>query len=254
MVNAYALDLRAWADPGSGVLPCSKSSNQPETEKPVSEQHVFFSSRGLKLEGMYYQAPASTPLPAAVICHPHPVYGGTMDNNVVMAVAHALQETGHSTLRFNFRGTGLSEGSYSGGIDEVEDVRAAVAFVHEKMGNAESPIILAGYSFGAWVAANALSGDHTISQVILIAPPTSMFDFSILNKDTKERSRHFIVGDRDQFCNREALQKIFDGLPKPKSFRIVPHTDHFFFAHEKFLIKAVQEALTSKDSLQKTGQ
>ena len=219
----------------------------------MSEQHVFFNAGSLKLEGMYYQAPASSLRPAAVICHPHPVYGGTMDNNVVMAVARALQETGHSTLRFNFRGTGLSEGSYSGGISEVDDVRAAMGFVREKTGNAESPIILAGYSFGAWVAANALAGDRTISHVILVAPPTSMFDFSILNKDTEERARHFIVGDRDQFCDREALQKIFDGLPKPKSLRIVPHTDHFFFAHEKFLVEAVKEALINGDSPQKTG-
>ncbi len=212
-------------------------------ENSVSEQHVFFKAGNIKLEGMYYQAPTGSERPAAVICHPHPAYGGTMDNNVVTAVARALLETGHSTLRFNFRGTGLSEGSHSGGTGEVDDVRAAIAFVHEKTGNAESPIILAGYSFGAWVAANALAGDHTISQVILVAPPTSMFDFSVLNKDTEERARLFIVGDRDQFCDREALQKIFDRLPNPKSLRVVPHTDHFFFAHEKFLVEAVKEAL-----------
>jgi hypothetical protein len=225
------------------VLPYSKSLNQPEAEKSVSEQHVFFNAGSLKLEGMYYQATAGSQRPAAVICHPHPVYGGTMDNNVVMAVARALQETGHSTLRFNFRGVGASDGHYSEGIGEVDDVQAALGFVREKTGNVESPIILLGYSFGAWVAANALSGDRAISSIILVAPPTSLFDFSILNKDSGERARHFIVGDRDQFCDREVLQKILDELPKPKSLRIVPHTDHFFFAHEKFLVEAVKEAL-----------
>jgi alpha/beta superfamily hydrolase len=237
------LGVCAWADPGAGVLSFPKSVNQPGKGKSVSEQHVFFSVGSLKLEGMFHQAPAGSSRPVAVICHPHPVYGGTMNNNVVMAVAHALQETGHSTLRFNFRGVGQSEGQYSGGTGEIEDLRAALNFVRERAGNGQQPIILAGYSFGAWVAANSLAGDRTISHLILVAPPTSMFDFSNLNKDTTERARHFIVGDRDQFCDREVLQKIFDGLSEPKSLRVVPHTDHFFFAHEKYLAQAVKEAL-----------
>jgi alpha/beta superfamily hydrolase len=244
LLTACVPNVCAWADPGPGVSILSKNLSQSEEEKFVSEEHVFFGVEDLKLEGMYYQAPEGFPRLAAVICHPHPVYGGTMGNNVVMAVSHALQETGHSTLRFNFRGVGRSEGQYSGGMGEIEDVRAAMNFVREKMGHGDTPIILAGYSFGSWIAANSLAGDHTVSHLILVAPPTSMFDFSILNKDTEERARHFIVGDRDQFCDRETLQTIFVQLPEPKSLRVVPHTDHFFFAHEKYLEQAVKEALT----------
>ena len=102
-----------------------------------------------------------------------------MNNNVVLAVVEALQATGHPTLRFNFRGVGESEGRYADGTGEVEDVRAAIAFLQEKTGGDGVPVVLAGYSFGSWVAANALPGDSAVSHLILVAPPTSMFDFSL---------------------------------------------------------------------------
>jgi hypothetical protein len=207
----------------------------------MSEQAVTFSAGELKIEGMYAPATSKEPYPA-VICHPHPAYGGTMDNNVVIAAAQALQETGHSTLRFNFRGVGGSEGCYDGGEGEVEDARAAIEFVREKM-NGDHPVILVGYSFGAWVSAKALEGDNTVAHLILIAPPTAMFDFHALLDDPQERSRHIIVGERDQFCDRENLQDIFQKLPDPKSLRVIPRTDHFFFAHEKYLIEAVKAAV-----------
>lgn len=207
----------------------------------MPEQHVFFRAGDVKLEGMYFAAASDKPYPA-VICHPHPQYGGNMDNNVVMAAAQALQETGHSTLRFNFRGVGGSEGRYDGGSGEVDDVRAAIRFVREKAGG-DAPVILVGYSFGSWVAARALQKGDSVAHLILISPPTSMFDFSSVLDDSEERSRHFIVGDRDQFCDRQVLQEIFDKLPEPKSLRVVPHTDHFYFAHEKYLIEAIEEAV-----------
>jgi hypothetical protein len=209
--------------------------------KDMREQHVFFNVGKLRLEGMYFQSNFPNAYPA-VICHPHPAYGGTMDNNVVMAAAKALQETGHSTLRFNFRGVGQSEGHHEGGAGEIEDARAAIDFVLKKSGS-DAPVTLVGYSFGAWVATQALIGDDSVAHLILIGPPTSMFDLSPLLNDTEERARHFIVGDRDQFCDRQKLQEIYDKLPPPKSLRIIPHTDHFFFAHEKYLIEAVKEAV-----------
>jgi len=123
----------------------------------MPEQAVFFDAAGVKLQGMYS---AATPAVfASVICHPHPLYGGTMDNNVVTAVAQTLRETGHSTLRFNFRGVGESEGRHGGGTDEVEDVRAAIEFVRQQAEGDDALVVLAGYSFGSWVAASALAGD-----------------------------------------------------------------------------------------------
>ena len=208
--------------------------------KRMSEQAVIFNSGSLKLSGMYHEA--QSPVAAAVICHPHPQFGGSMDNNVVNTVARTLQETGHSTLRFNFRGVGESEGSHDSGMGETEDVRAAIEFVREKAGRSTA-IVLAGYSFGSWVAAAALEGDESVSHLMLIAPPTAMLDFSILTKDKKERARHVIVGERDQYCDYEALQKLFDSLPEPKTMKIVTGADHFWYGREKALAEAVGEAL-----------
>jgi len=207
----------------------------------MAEESVFFNSGDLKLHGMF--SPAAPSQFGAVILHPHPAYGGTMGNNVVMALAHALHETGHATLRFNFRGVGQSEGHYSDGQGEVEDARAAIKFMQEKMG-ANTPLVLAGYSFGSWVATNALAGDTTVSHLILVAPPTSMFDFSGLTKDSEERARFVVVGERDQFCDRDALKEIFDRLPEPKALRIIPRADHFYFGREKDLAAAVKDAIS----------
>ncbi len=186
---------------------------------------------------------AASPVAGAVICHPHPLYGGTMDNNVVAAVAQALQETNHSTLRFNFRGVGQSGGSHGGGVDEVEDVRAAIAFARDNAGGDSMTAVLAAYSFGSAVAAGAMPDDDSVSHLILLAPPTSMFDFSILLDDGEERARHIIVGERDQFCDLEVLQDVFDKLPEPKSMTIIPRADHFLFGRDRALIEAVQEAV-----------
>lgn len=207
----------------------------------MSEQHVFINAEGLKLQGMFSK-PVS-PCKGAVICHPHPSYGGTMDNNVVMAIAQALQDMGYSTLRFNFRGVGRSEGQHADGVDETNDVRAAVEFVMENTGEEQSSVLLAGYSFGAWVSANALAGNTSVSQLILVAPPTAMFDFSMLADDIGRRSRHFVAGERDQFCDRNDLQEIFDELPEPKSMHVVPGADHFFFGREKAVVEAVKEVV-----------
>jgi alpha/beta superfamily hydrolase len=209
----------------------------------MPEQPVFFRAGDLRLEGMFSAASADRPLPGAVICHPHPVYGGTMDNNVVMAVAHALQAADHATLRFNFRGVGQSEGRYADGVGEAEDVRAAIGYLKEKSSGDDAPIILAGYSFGAWVSARVLDGDRSVSHLILVAPPTAMFDFSTLVADTEERARHVIVGERDQFCDRDALQQVFDRLSEPKTMRVIPHADHFFFGRERALTDAVNEII-----------
>ncbi len=205
----------------------------------MSEQSVVFQSGDLKLQGMYF--PAVSPVSSAVICHPHPLYGGTMDNNVVLAVTQTLQNLGHSTLRFNFRGVGRSEGRHDDGAGEVEDVRAAIKFVREQAGDAG--VVLAGYSFGAWAAAGALAGDGSVAHVILVAPPTSMFDFSILTEDPEERARSFIVGDRDQFSDFEALQQVFDALDEPKTMRVISGADHFFFGRERAIAEAVTEAV-----------
>ncbi len=114
------------------------------------EEHIFFYSGGLKLEGLL---DAHAGQKAVVVTHPHPLYGGSMHSNVVEAVLRAYAGKGYTTLRFNFRGAGASEGVHEKGIGEQEDVGAALAFLREK---GKSAIDLAGYSFGAWVNAQVV--------------------------------------------------------------------------------------------------
>jgi alpha/beta superfamily hydrolase len=110
----------------------------------MAEERISFEVMGLKLEGMLANSPGDM---GAVISHPHPLYGGSMHNSVVKAVAHAYQEEELSTLRFNFRGVERSEGDFGNGVGEQEDVKAALQTLGKKN------MDLAGYSFGAWVNA-----------------------------------------------------------------------------------------------------
>src|SRR5580704_14581907 len=112
----------------------------------MKEQQVTFRSQDLTLEGLYAPQPDGVKPKGAVVCHPHPQYGGSMYNNVVEAALEALWGRGFSTLRFNFRGVGQSEGSYGGGEGEAADAAAAVGFLRGQPGLRGAPMVLAGYS------------------------------------------------------------------------------------------------------------
>lgn len=190
------------------------------------EQRVTFNAGALRLEGML--AIPATASKAVVICHPHPQYGGDMDNNVVSAVAVECQRVGIATLRFNFRGIGGSDGQYDGGAGEVDDARAAVAFIRERM--APVTVTLAGYSFGAMVALRAGHDLTGVDRLIAIAPPVSMFDLTFLNGCTKPKL--FLVGDRDQFCPSNALERAVAALPGDTVVKRLGGADHFLFGSE----------------------
>src|SRR5713226_70919 len=122
-------------------------------------------------------APLANPKGGFVVCHPHPLYGGDMDNPVVLRAAEVTQAAGYATLRFNFRGAGASEGVHDKGRGEQDDVKAAMAALASRL-PAGSPVGVIGYSFGAWTAARATRpGDAALG---LIAPPIGMFDFAFL--------------------------------------------------------------------------
>jgi len=196
--------------------------------------HVTFPSGALTLEGDLTLPTGATR--AAVVCHPHPQYGGDMDDSVVCAVARVLEEAGHATLRFNFRGVGASGGCYTGGVGEAEDARAAVAYVSERCG--VRSVTLAGYSFGAMVALAAGVRLPAVDRLIAVAPPLAFFDLAALADCTKEKA--FIVGDGDQYCGVAQLVQQLAGVAAPKAQRIIPGADHFFFGHEAALIDALR--------------
>lgn len=134
----------------------------------VSEVRITFKSEGLQLEGMLHRGEG--PL-AAVVLHPHPQYGGDMDNHVVLALRQALAEAGATTLRFNTRGTGASDGAFDAGRGEAEDLRNAIAHVRTEAPDA--PLVLAGYSFGALIAAR-VAPDSGLHALILVSPPAGL--------------------------------------------------------------------------------
>lgn len=182
--------------------------------------------RGIQLEG-HLGAP-ETPARGAVVCHPHPQYGGSMDNSVVVEVAAALRAAGLATLRFNFRGVGRSEGQPSGGVDEVHDVEAAVTDLVARFPGIS--VTLVGYSFGAAMALQAGShGLPAVSAIVGIAPPVSLFDMSFLREC--ELPVCFVAGDRDAFCERTALEALAAAVPRA-SVVWIADADHFFAGSE----------------------
>ena len=174
-----------------------------------------------------------------VFCHPHPLYGGDMENPVVATAVSAAGEEGFSTLRFNFRGVGESEGSYGDGIGEEEDVKSAIEFICSRLGRREPPIILLGYSFGARAGFPVGLSDSRVKGLIGIAPPLKMYDFGFMAESTKEKL--FIAGDRDLYCPVQLLEEWYRGLEEPKSLTVIPGADHFFFAHLHALAEPLRE-------------
>lgn len=183
----------------------------------------------------------SSPVPAAVICHPHPLYGGNMGNNIVKGLADGLLARGVLCLRFNFRGTGRSQGRHDDGNAEVVDVRAALDFVQRLDEADPHRIVLAGYSFGCWVALRAAVDDARPGRLVGIAPPVDEYDFSFLIHE--KRPKLFIAGDRDFVCSVEKFKQLVDAIPEPKVAATIPGADHFLFGREKHLVDRTNEFL-----------
>jgi alpha/beta superfamily hydrolase len=157
-----------------------------------------------------------------VLCHPHPLYGGDMDNPVVIRAAEVCREAGYATLRFNFRGVGASAGVHDKGEGEQQDIRAAVATLTARL-TAAGPIGVIGYSFGAWTAARAMRpGDAPLG---LIAPPLGMFDFASLGQDGGRLL--LVAGTRDTYCPVEALHRLAQATGAEE--HVIEGADHFFF-------------------------
>lgn len=159
-----------------------------------------------------------------VVCHPHPLYGGDMDNPVVVRVAEVAQAADVATLRFNFRGVGASGGAHAGGEGEQDDAAAALALLAGRL-PAESPVGLAGYSFGAWVAARVAAAMPALPALALLAPPLAMYDLDFLARAPSHTL--LLAGARDQYCPAEALERL--GRRLGTKAEIFEGAEHFFF-------------------------
>jgi hypothetical protein len=208
-----------------------------DEEKEMQEQKVFFNSGGIKLEGILTLTKTHNPSPAVVVCHPHPQYGGNMHNNVVTGITDVLSKQGFITLRFNFRGVGDSEGTYSGGVEEVKDAKGAIDFLSKADHLETNSIFLVGYSFGAMVGLQVADKDERIRGWVGISPPVAMYDFSFLKGSFKPKL--LLFGDSDFVCPKEGIEKLFDSLQEPKSMSVIPGADHFFWGKEEMVAEQV---------------
>jgi uncharacterized protein len=165
---------------------------------------------------------------AALVCHPHPLYGGTLHNKVVFHTMKALNSFGFPVLRFNFRGAGLSQGEHDHGDGEVDDVRSALDWLDREF---HLPMIFAGFSFGAAVGLRAACPDPRVRAVIGLGLPVAaiddrIYDFEFLQSCMKPKL--FVSGDRDQFGPRAEVQRLVETLPDPMKLVIIAGADHFF--------------------------
>jgi alpha/beta superfamily hydrolase len=187
--------------------------------------HINIPTQTGHLEGILKpEEEGVSPLYAALVCHPHPLYGGTMHNKVVFKVAQALQMLGMPALRFNFRGVGNSTGTYDEGRGEMDDVRFALEFLSRRYPGL--PVILAGFSFGAYVALRVAAIDDRVQAMIGLGVPARMFDGEYLQGCHKPKL--IIQGTNDEQAPYALTVQWFENVPAPKSLVTVQGADHFF--------------------------
>ncbi len=201
----------------------------------MAEERVFLEADGLKIEGLFEDLQGER---GVVISHPHPLYGGSMHNNVVKAVAQAYREQGYSTLRFNFRGVGLSEGDYDNGNGEKKDVESALRYL-SNLG--KTKIDLAGYSFGCWVNALGIETFKEAERLIMVSPPVDFIDFSFLKYTPKIQL--VICGTLDDIAGYKKVEKMLSLWNRETIFRVIEGADHFYSGYEDEIKRVVGEFL-----------
>lgn len=160
----------------------------------------------------------------AVVCHPHPLYGGTLHNKVTHRVASVLHGLGAAVLRFNFRGVGKSAGTHDRGVGELEDARVALDYLRERYPSARR--WAAGFSFGSWVASRLAASEPEIERLILIAPPVHTQTFEEMR--TLATPKLVVQGTGDAVCRLEKLEAVWPEWAEPKRLMRVPGASHFF--------------------------
>ena len=200
----------------------------------VKQEKITFDSGRLTLEGRLVMPGAGTEVPGVVLCHPHPLYGGNMNNNVIYTIARALTGKGMASLRFNFRGVGLSEGAYSEGVEEVDDALAAVAFLADCAGVDNTAIGLLGYSFGGAVALKAAMRSDTVKAVAAVSPA----EIPLLPID---KPRLVISGSKDDLIPPARIISVENSIVSGGigTLKILPGADHFWHGYEQELAESI---------------
>jgi alpha/beta superfamily hydrolase len=168
---------------------------------------------------------------AVVLAHPHPQYGGTMHTKVVYQAAKAFKRIGCAVLRFNFRGTGLSAGAYDEGRGEMDDFRAAVAFMGDQYPGA--PL------WAAWISLTVGATDPRVTTLVGIAPPLSRYDFELVRASAK--AKFFIQGERDELCPLKEMQEFYARAADPKELVVIDAADHLFDGKTSEVADAIED-------------
>ena len=186
-------------------------------------EKIRFLSDGYEIEGRLEKGSRQK---GAVITHPHPLYGGDMFNNVVAAISKVYRQNGFTTLRFNFRGVGNSQGSHGDGLGEQDDVRAAISYLADT--NVDR-IDLAGYSFGAWVNALTVKNEPPVENMIMVSPPVAFIDFGSISNLASLRL--IVSGSRDDIAPPDLINKSCAGWNAEAQFEIIDGADHFYMGY-----------------------
>ena len=205
----------------------------------------FINGPAGRLEATLWTAPktAAERRRAAVVCHPHPLFGGTMHNKVVFQLAKSLHREGVPVLRFNFRGAGLSEGKHDKGWGESGDVQAALDYLAVEFPH--KPILLAGFSFGAYVGLRVGCTDARVKEVVGAGVPVNDSDLSYLVECRKPKL--ILQSTHDQYGSRARIEELFARLPEPKQLAFIDAPDHFFAGKLPQMGAAFEEWLKERD-------
>jgi len=203
----------------------------------MKPQNITLPCGKIRLEGIYYGVEAKDPVPAVAVCHPHPLHGGSMHNNVTYAIADALAKSGISALLFNFRGVGGSGGSYGGGIAEQEDVAAALNWLGSAKGVDVGRLGLAGYSFGAGVAFPVGCRDERVRAVALVSPYFETTPLSLLKSCLKPKL--IMGGSEDDMVPAQEVESYGREAALPKKCEIIIGPDHFWGGYERAMAEKV---------------
>ena len=206
----------------------------------MRQSSIAFRSNALTLEGVLsVPGELSPPFPGVLVCHPHPLFGGNMDNPVIVAICRALDQKGMASLRFNFRGVGDSEGSFSNGPQEREDLKASLHVFKRWPGINGGRLGIAGYSFGASVILGGLVKYKAARALALVSSPISAVQRSAIAKD--KRHKLFLVGDKDHIVSPSRLEEALKDVKEPVEYYVLPGADHSLRGQESAVASHVAD-------------
>jgi alpha/beta superfamily hydrolase len=213
--------------------------------KPPLAEKLFLDGPAGRIEAVLESPATAAPVGSAVVCHPHPQHGGTLHNKVAHTLARAFVRMGYAVLRFNFRGTEMSEGEFDGGEGELDDALAAIDWMRARA--PELPLWVSGFSFGAAIAVKAAVATE-VRGLISVAPAITRFASGLPSQP--ECPWLIVQGDQDELVDIEETVAWVDGLDPGPELLIISGGEHFFHGRLVELRDAVSEFVTEHDAFE----